>query len=46
MEKNLDDPSIKLLDNKYIKIETVNEINKDNIYILRWNNQDFKIKIL
>ena len=46
MQKNLDDPSIKLLDDNYNKIESSNDINKDTIYILRWNNQDFKIKIL
>lgn len=46
MQKNLDDPTIKLLDNNYNKIESSNEINKNNTYILRWNNQDFKIKIL
>jgi hypothetical protein len=46
MNKNLNDPSIKLLDCEYNKIENNNEILKDNIYILRWNNQDYKIKIL
>jgi len=46
MQKNLDDPSIKLLDNNYNKIESSNDINKNDTYILRWNNQDFKIKIL
>ena len=46
MQKNLDDPSIKLLDDNYNKIESSDDINKDTIYILRWNNQDFKIKIL
>jgi exodeoxyribonuclease VII large subunit len=46
MQKKLDDPSIKLLDNDYNKIEVCENIIKDNIYILRWNNQDFKIKIL
>ena len=46
MQKNLDDPSIKLLDNNYNKIESSDEINKEQIYILRWNNQDLKIKIL
>ena len=46
MNKNLNDPSIKLLDNEYNKIENNEAISKDNTYILRWNNQDYKIKIL
>lgn len=46
MVKNLDDPSIKLIDTKYNKVDSSADIVKDNIYILRWNNQDFKIKIL
>ena len=46
MEKNLDDPSIKLLTTKYKQIEQSTDILKNNTYILRWNNQDFKIKII
>ena len=46
MNKNLDDPSIKLLDTNYNQIENCTDIIKDNVYILRWNNQDFKIQIL
>lgn len=46
MQKNMDDPSIKLLDDNYNKIESFDKINKDNIYILRLNNIDLKIKIL
>jgi exodeoxyribonuclease VII large subunit len=46
MQKSLDDPSMKLLDTNYNIIESSEDITKDNIYILRWNNQDFKIKIV
>ena len=46
MYKKLDDPTIKLLDNKYNNIESPNEINKDDTYIMVWNNKEFKIKIL
>ena len=46
MKKYIDDPSIKLLDEKYNIIEDSKYIIKNNNYILRWNNQDFKIQIL
>jgi len=46
MQTNLDDPSIKLLNINYNNIESTDEIIQNNIYILRWNNKDFKIQIL
>jgi hypothetical protein len=46
MKKNLDDPSIKLFDTENNKIESPDVILKDNIYILRWNNQDLQIKFI
>jgi exodeoxyribonuclease VII large subunit len=44
--KSLDDPNISLYDTNYKKIENNNEIIKDVIYILRWNNQDYQIKVI
>ena len=46
MKNLLNSPNIMLLDLKFNKINSNEEINKDNIYIMRWNNQDYKIKIL
>jgi len=44
--KSLDNPNIELYDLEYDKIIESKTIVKDNILIMRWNNQDFKIKIL
>jgi len=44
--KSLDNPNIELYDLKYDKIIETSNIVKNNIFIMRWNNQDFKIKIL
>lgn len=46
IKKSLDNPNIELFDNSHNKINNVMEINKDSIMIMRWNNHEFKIKIV
>ena len=46
IKKSLDNPNIELFDCAYNKINKVTEIIKDNIMILKWNNQEFKIKFI
>jgi exodeoxyribonuclease VII large subunit len=44
--KSLDNPNIELYDLNQTKILDSQDIKKDNILIMRWNNQDFRIQIL
>jgi exodeoxyribonuclease VII large subunit len=44
--KSLDNPNIELYNLDSIKIKDSTELTKNNILIMRWNNQDFKIQIL
>tara|TARA_B110000971_G_C20011926_1_gene502005 strand:+ start:1112 stop:2239 length:1128 start_codon:yes stop_codon:yes gene_type:complete len=44
--KSLDNPNIELYDLNQTKILDSQNIKKDNILIIRWNNQDFRIQIL
>ena len=44
--KSLDNPNIELYDLNYTKIINPNDLIKNNILIMRWNNQEFKINIL
>jgi exodeoxyribonuclease VII large subunit len=44
--KLLDNPNIELYDLDYKRIENNNQIIKDSILLLKWNNQEYKIKII
>lgn len=44
--KSLDNPNIELYNLDSERIKDSSELIKDNVLIMRWNNQDFKIKIL
>jgi exodeoxyribonuclease VII large subunit len=44
--KSLDNPNIELFDINFNKISDSQNIKKDNILIMKWNNQNFKIQIL
>lgn len=44
--KSLDNPNIELYNLDLIRIKDSTELTKNNTLIMRWNNQDFKIKIL
>jgi exodeoxyribonuclease VII large subunit len=44
--KSLDNPNIELFDLNFNKINDSSALLKDNIFILKWNNQNFRISIL
>jgi len=44
--KSLDNPNIELYNLNSIKIKDSSELIKNSTLLMRWNNQDFKIKIL
>jgi exodeoxyribonuclease VII large subunit len=44
--KSLDNPNIELFKKDFTKIINNNEINKKDVLIMRWNNQEYLIKIM